>query len=318
MEKRSIYFNEELHKYTDELNNQYISTTTIISNYYEKFKTEELAEACARIGRNPSHPKYLKYKGKSKKQIIIEWDTIKNVACNKGNIKHNYFEEAIRKSTGYKLINNIFINDKIYTLDDVIGDRKIGLLSIEQFEAMGIKQRYPSIFNIIYDLTKLGYLIYAEIGVYDSKYLVSGLIDVILIKGNHFIIIDWKTNSAPIRFESGYFEKDNYGNRTEKWIDTNDNFYFPIDYISASIGNKYSMQVSGYVEMAELFGLIYDGSVLFHIRTLPNKGMISKINEIEEKEEVKQIKVIDFRNEFKKIKEHNFNLHHFEQINTLF
>ena len=149
MEKRKIYFNESIHKYTDDMGNPYISTTTLISNYYEKFKAEEIATACERIGKNPNHPKYLKYKGKSKKQLLYEWEQTKNIACEKGTNKHNYLETAIRSSTGYKLIDGQFINDRIYTLDDVIGDRKIGLLNIEYFESIGLKEKYPIIFNVI-------------------------------------------------------------------------------------------------------------------------------------------------------------------------
>ncbi len=317
MEKRNIFFNESIHKYTDNMGNPYISTTTLISNYYEKFKAEEIAKACEAIGRNPKHPKYLKYKNKSKKQLLYEWEQTKTIACEKGTNKHNYLEQAVRSSTGYKLIDSQFINDRIYTLDDVIGDRKIGLLNLEYFESIGLKEKYPIIFNTIYKLTQLGYLIYAEIGVYDSVNLVSGLVDIILIKNNDFIILDWKTNSAPIMFESGYFNKDNNGNLTSDFIYKQEYFSNPISYLSASTGHKYSLQLSGYANMAELFGFKYKGSILCHIRTL-KQGIINSINNVEN-EEVKLIEVLDLRNDFQKIKEHNFNLHHFEEPSyTLF
>ncbi len=311
MEKRRIYFNEELHSYTDELGNKYTSTTTLISNYYEKFKAIEIAEACERIGKNPRHPKYLKYKGKSKKQLLYEWDQTKDIACEKGTKKHNYFEDSIRSATGYKLINNQYINDRIYTLDDVIGDRKIGLINIEYFESKGIKEKYPIIFNVIHKLTQAGYLIYAEIGVYDPINLISGLIDVLLIRGNEFIILDWKTNAAPIMFESGYFDKDERGILTDKFITKVETFHDPISYIPASVGHKYSMQLSGYAEMTERFGFIYKGSILCHIRSI-EAGIIDKLNNVD-KEEVKLINVLDLRTEFKKIKEHHYNLNHMKE-----
>ena len=69
--------------------------------------------------------------------------------------------------------------------------------------------------------------------------------------------------------------------------------------------------------MAELFGFKYKGSILCHIRTL-KQGIINSINNVEN-EEVKLIEVLDLRNDFQKIKEHNFNLHHFEEPSyTLF
>ena len=55
-----MYFNEEEHKYTDDLGNGYISVTTLIGKYTQEFKKEEIAAACERIGKNPRHPKYQK------------------------------------------------------------------------------------------------------------------------------------------------------------------------------------------------------------------------------------------------------------------
>jgi hypothetical protein len=316
MEKRKLFFDEGQHKYTDELSNIYTSTTTLVGLYYEKFKSFDIAKACEAIGRNPRHPKYSKYKGKSQKEILHEWDVTRDAACDNGNIKHNYLEDIVKSSTGYKLLNNQFINDRIYTIDDIINDYKIGLLDIEYFESKGIKQRYPLIFDTIYKLTKLGYLIYSEIGVYDSNNHVSGLIDIFLKKGNEFIILDWKTNSMPITFETGYFEKDKFGKLTDNFISKEEWFYEPIGHIPSSVGHKYSMQLSGYAYMAELFGLKYNGSLLCHIRNI-DTGIISKINDTQ-KEEIKLIKVLDLRNEFKTIAQHNYNAKHYKVNATLF
>ena len=67
---RILYFNEEEHKYTDDLGNGYISVTTLIGKYTQEFKKEEIAAACERIGKNPRHPKYQKYKGKTKNKFF--------------------------------------------------------------------------------------------------------------------------------------------------------------------------------------------------------------------------------------------------------
>lgn len=317
MERRHLYFNEALHKYTDELGLVYTSTTTLISNYYEKFNGIEVARACAKIGRNPRHPKYLKYKGKSEKEILYEWEATGDFGRDRGNRKHNYLENAIRSSTGYKLIEGNFINDKIYTLDDVIGDRKIGLINIEFLESIGLKEKYPIIFNIIYKLTQSGFLIYAEIGVYDSDNLVSGLVDLLLIRGLEFIIVDWKTNSDPIMFNAGYFEKTNEGKRTLNFITKEEYFHEPISHLPTSVGHKYSLQVSGYANLIEGFGFKYKGSILCHIRTI-EEGVINKIQDIE-KEEIKLVNVLDLRQEFQRIKEHHYNKNHMQQVKlTLF
>lgn len=198
---RILYFNEEEHKYTDDLGNGYISVTTLIGKYTQEFKKEEIAAACERIGKNPRHPKYQKYKGKTKKQILWEWEQETIKACDKGTKKHNYLETAIKTCNGYKLNANGFINDRIYTIDDIVGSHKYGKLNLEYFVKTGIREKYPDIFSLIAALVTKGYHIYAEIGVYDSQNLVSGLIDILLIRDKEFIILDWKTNKAPIRFE---------------------------------------------------------------------------------------------------------------------
>lgn len=313
MEKRKLYFNEELHRYTDELNNVYTSTTTIIHKYYDEFKSKEVAAACERIGRNPSHPKYLKYKGKTVKQLLHEWEITKNTACDKGTNKHNFLETCIRASTNYKLIKGNYINDRIYTIDDILSDESVGRLKLDYFEEAGIKDRYPIIYNIIADLVKLGWKIYAEIGVYDSDNIISGLIDVLLVRDNEFIILDWKTNAQPIRFETGYFEKDNDGRTTDNFISKMDWFYAPIGHVPASVGHKYSLQLSGYANMVELFGLKHKCSILCQIREVTDKW--DQVTE-----EVNILNVVDLKYEFKLIKEHHYNQNHRLEtgIKTLF
>jgi hypothetical protein len=300
VEKRNIYFDEEQHKYTDNLGNPYTSVTTLISKYYEGFKAIEIAEACEHIGKNPKHPKYLKYKGKTVKQLLYEWEKNKDDACEKGTKKHNYFELAVRESTNYRKIKSNFQNNRIYTIDDIINDDTIGRIDIDFFEKKGIKENYPQIFNIIKELTDKGFLIYAEIGVYDSVNMICGLIDIILIRNKEFIILDWKTNSMPIRYEAGYFEKDDYGQITDNFINKDSYFYTPLNNIPASTGHKYSMQLSGYANMVESFGFKHLGSILTHIRDI-KFGLTTK-------EEVKLLNVLDLKNEFEIMKEHHHTL----------
>lgn len=266
---RTIFFNEELHKYTDDLNHAYTSVTTVIGKYTEDFKMDDIAAACERIGKNPNHPKYLKYAGKSKKQIIWEWQQINKEACDKGTIKHNFLETAIKESNGYKRNAKGFINDKIYTIDDIIAKHNYGKVNLKYFETKGVKEKYPKIYNILKDFVKLGYKIYAEIGVYDAKNLISGLIDVLLVKDNDFIILDWKTNKAPIRFESGYYDKDSLGKlKLDTFIKKDERFKYPLDDLEDSVGNHYTMQLSTYAYLVETFGFNCKGLILCHIRTI--------------------------------------------------
>lgn len=277
---RIIYFDEKQHKYTDELKNPYTSVTTVIGKYENKFDTVDVAKACARIGRNPNHPKYLRYKNKSVAQIIAEWDEIKDTACDNGSIKHNFLEQSIKIATGYNLnVGTTFINGRIYTIDDIIENPGFGELSLTWFKETGIADKYPIIYEDLCVLAKYGFRIYAEVGVYDSTYLISGLIDLFITDGTNFIIFDWKTNRADIRFENGYYEKDLQGNLTSNFIKGNKVMKSPLEYLQDSVGNHYSLQVSGYAWFAITRGLNYLGSVIYQIRE-DELGGLEKIDKI--------------------------------------
>jgi len=269
-----LYFNEKAHKYTDEFGNKYISATTLIGNYTNKFsdKEKDIAKACARIGKNPRHPKYLRYKDKSAKQILAEWKAIRDNACNIGNNKHSYLEHAVKDSNGFF---NVFKtkyntkdnngNVKLFTVEDLSNNINIGELNIDYFIDTGIKDKYPKIYEIIKLLVNDGWKIYSEIGVFDSSTLISGLIDILFIKDKDFIILDWKTNKDTIKFESGYWDKDNNG-KTTNYVFTDKRFKPPLDHLPQSVGNKYTLQLSLYDYLVELFGFNFVTNILCHIK----------------------------------------------------
>ena len=283
---RILSFDEELHKYTDDVNTPYTSTTTIIGKYYEKFdkKAKDIADACERIGKNPTHPKYERYRGKTAKQLLYEWEQETDRACKKGSKKHAFLENTIKSSNGYNINAKGFINGRIYTIDDIIRGHNYGKLSLKYFVDSGIADVYPTIYSIIKELTASGFRIYAEIGVYDVRFYVSGLIDILLVRGNEFIILDWKTNKAPLRFDSGYYEKNVDGTlNLNSWIAQDKFMYHPISHLHDSVGNHYTMQLSVYDYLVESFGFRCIGNILCHIRTIESSNII--VDE-EEKEEV--------------------------------
>lgn len=278
MSNRKIYFDEFHHKYTDDMGNAYTSVTTVIGNYYNHFESEKVAAACERIGRNPSHPKYLKYKGKSKEVILYEWGVIKDDACENGSKKHDFLETAIKKANGYKKYGDtIFINDRIYTVEDIRRHPDLGQIDLTTLIATGIAERYPKIYNDVVYLVNQGFKIYAEIGVYSYDHLISGLIDLMLVRGDQFIIFDWKTNKANIRFESGYYEKDIDNNLTDNFIPTRKYFKAPLHTLEDSVGNHYNMQISTYTVLAEMYGFRNLGNLLYQIRDV-GEGKLEKID----------------------------------------
>lgn len=261
-----IYFDERLHKYTDDRGNTYSSVTTIISKYYEQFETDKIALACERIGRNPAHPKYLKYKGKTADEIKLSWKDTSDTALANGSIKHDYLEDTIKKATKYRTIEGTdFIQDRLFTADDIIS-KEYGELDINWFIQSGIAFRYPKIYNAIVTLHHNGFKFYAEVGVYNIALLVSGKIDLLAVKDKQFIIIDWKTNKDDIRYESGYFEKDLDGVVTKNFIYTNKYMKYPLQFLADSTGVHYNLQVSGYAWLLEQFGFVNIGNLIYQIR----------------------------------------------------
>lgn len=283
----AIYFNEKLHRYTDEYNNTLTSVTTVIGKYVKPFDVEAVIKACVRIGRNPRHPKYEKYRGKTAKQIKAEWKKLTDDALENGTAKHNYLEIAIKSSNNYSRIEGNYINDRIYTVPNVIDDHTVGLITLNTLRDLELDVRYPTIYEVIRQFTEAGWRIHSEVGVFNIDLLVSGLIDLLLIKGNRFFILDWKTNKSPIMFESGYFEKDIYGNITDSYITDDKKLLYPLDHIPASVGHKYSLQLSTYAYLTEQFGLKLEGIILCHMRNVGAKEVVKLMQINYMKDEVK-------------------------------
>jgi hypothetical protein len=290
---RLIYLDKVLHKYTDDLKNVYISTTTQIGKYAKKFDTDAVALACEKIGRNPNHPKYLKYKGKSKETIIKEWDKTRDDSLVLGNDKHDYLETSIKSSNGYKKlkIDRLFKDGRLYTILDVMDKPKFGNLSIKDFEETKMIEKYPEIAKLILHLFDKGYLFYPEIAVYNYALLKTGLIDNLVLRSKDFYIVDWKTNRDDLVEQSGYFEKDLDGNVTTNFIVTDEYFSHPLSHLKASNYWKYALQLSDYANMCEQFGLTCKGLILCHLRR--NKDNIDSHVDIHQipylKNEVKQM-----------------------------
>ena len=294
---RKIFFDEIEHKYTDEYANVYTSMTTIMHDYIDSFKSKEVARACERIGRGQTvqginHPKYLKYKGKTAKQLLKEWDKTSTDACAKGNVKHNWLEDIMVTVTGFINSSKKYKGNRKYTIQDIINDHDFGRISIDDFEKSDLKDRYPEIYNIILQLHYQGYSFYAEIAVFDVDRLVSGLVDLLAVhhESKTFIIIDWKTNRNPIVFEAGYFDKDENNRITNNFIQTHKTFSPPIDSIPDSVGHRYSMQLSGYAAMIELYGFKHNGSIICHIG-------LSDVNDDDSPELVKLVAAVDLKGE---------------------
>lgn len=291
-----IYFDERLHKYTDDKGNTYTSMTTIIDKYYEHFDADKVAIACERIGRNPAHPKYPIYKGMTAEMIKAKWKKVSDDALINGSKKHDYLEDIVKRATGYKTFDGTdLITDRLYTPDDIISG-EYGELNIDWFNYVGISVRYPVIYQAIITLHNAGFKFYSELGVYHLDLLVSGMIDLVAVKDKQFIIIDWKTNKDDIKFDAGYFEKDINGKTTDNFIYTNKYMLYPIHFLTDSTGTHYNLQVSGYAWLLEQFGFEYLGCIIYQIRE--TDGFVERVD---------KILLNDYRHHSELMMKHHFN-----------
>ena len=274
MEKTTIYFEPVKHKYTNEVGNLYISATTIIGKYEIKFdeKQNQIARACARIGKNRNHPKYSKYAGMSASQILAKWKLAGDKGRAIGNEKHDYLEVSVKESSGfYSIFGNktkpigTSTTVSLYTIEDVINNPESGVLDLDYFVGTGVKERYPAIFNILQSFVNDGWRVYSEVAVFHNGFLISGLIDILLIKDKSFVILDWKTNKDTVVYEGGYWERDN-NDVTTTYKFTDDCFKYPLHKLPLSTGNKYALQLSLYAHLVEQFGLTHVSNILCHIR----------------------------------------------------
>ena len=257
IQERYIFFDEPTHKYTDQYGNNYTSVSTCVHKFVPAFKRDYWAKKKAAEF------------GTSENSIKAQWKHVNEHSVNNGNKKHNALETAIKSTSKFhKAVNIININNVIrcYSVFDLVANSEIGEMSLEAFYNK-IGHKYPLIYRTIEYYVSKGYKIYSEINVYDPINLISGTIDVLLVKGTNFIIIDWKTNRNEIKFESGYYKKDKETNElTDQWIRSRQYMLYPIDNLENCTGTHYTLQLSMYARLVELFGYTPQLILLFHIR----------------------------------------------------
>ena len=237
-----LYFDEGPHKYTDSNGNEYISVTTIIGNYVSKFDAKYWAR------------KKAKEQGVSEKEILRQWDRIKNEACDRGNVTHNGIEDAIKDVSKFKeAIQYLQQTDgRCITLAD-IPNLTPTPLDIEKFKE-ATDNKYSEIYRVFEFYIERGYTIYSEIGVFDPYLLLSGTIDIFCYRPTDFVILDWKTNRGGLQFESGYFKKDKTtipNQLTNEWVRKSDKMLPPLNHLPECNGSHYTMQLSIYARLAE-------------------------------------------------------------------
>lgn len=255
-----LVFDELQHKYTDTLGNGYISTTTILHNYQPKFdKSYWLRKKSKELGI-------------SEKKLEQQWDTIKDEACERGSNTHNGLEDGIKGGSQFKKAIQYLEtrqSGEMITVADIptiLGNYR--LLDLSEFIEL-TENKYPQIYEVFQRYTDNGYQIYAEIGTFLIDFLVSGTIDVLLLREDKFVIGDWKTNRGGLKFEAGYFKKDKSqkpAQTTDIWVPKQDFLLPPVNNLPNCNGSVYNLQLSMYAFMVELIlGIPCIGMWLCHI-----------------------------------------------------
>lgn len=255
-----LVFDEPQHKYTDTLGNGYISTTTILHNYQPKFdKSYWLRKKSKELGI-------------SEKKLEQQWDTIKDEACERGSNTHNGLEDGIKGGSQFKKAIQYLEtrqSGEMITVADIptiLGNYR--LLDLSEFIKL-TENKYPQIYEVFQRYTDNGYQIYAEIGTFLIDFLVSGTIDVLLLREDKFVIGDWKTNRGGLKFEAGYFKKDKSqkpAQTTDIWVPKQDFLLPPVNNLPNCNGSVYNLQLSMYAFMVELIlGIPCIGMWLCHI-----------------------------------------------------
>ena len=255
-----LVFDEPQHKYTDTLGNGYISTTTILHNYQPKFdKSYWLRKKSKELGI-------------SEKKLEQQWDTIKDEACERGSNTHNGLEDGINGLSQFKKDIQYLVarqTGEMITVADIptiLGNYR--LLDLSEFIEL-TENKYPQIYEVFQRYTTNGYQIYAEIGTFLIDFLVSGTIDVLLLREDKFVIGDWKTNRGGLKFEAGYFKKDKSqkpAQTTDIWVPKQDFLLPPVNNLPNCNGSVYNLQLSMYAFMVELIlGIPCIGMWLCHI-----------------------------------------------------
>lgn len=254
-----LYFEEEGHKYTDTLGNNYTSVTTLIhDNYVPEFDKKYWLH------------KKAKELGISEKLLAKQWQDITNEACTRGTATHNGIEDAIKDVSMFK--NAIQYLNKIETGRCVtvadIPNFKAKPLDVEKFKE-ATNNKYPEIYRVFEYYTNYGYTIYSEIGAYLIDYLISGTIDILCIRDSDFVILDWKTNRNGLQFTSGYYKKDKScvpAQLTNEYVEKREYMLPPLQLLPNCNGSHYTMQLSMYARMVELIlGIPCTGLGLCHI-----------------------------------------------------
>lgn len=297
MEERKIQlsFNPKLHRYTDETGLVYTSVTTVIGQYKEPFNTRYWSmyttlknagfkvrpdSACEGIWVNNKFRSLDSlYKNPVSsyevETLVKKWEVMTKAACDRGNVVHDFLEDNINLS---KDDDEGTTNDIIKPILSISNSLNTGLDLVvlktqHDLDKTGIEAKYPVIYKRLKDYITIGCVLFAEKKIYSTTYQIAGMIDVLIVNlhTKRFAILDWKTNKDVMMFKSGYFKKVKVGNefiKGDEYVMTGKTLLYPLNDVEDCKGMIYTLQLSLYAYIMELWGykLVEQGLEIFHIR----------------------------------------------------
>jgi hypothetical protein len=292
-DSRTIYFDEALHKYTDELGNNYTSVTQLIGSVKPEFDREYwlVYKALERIFQVKIFPEIKKQQFKIAgttltmkeaksiiakdgiKEVADDWEKAKVLGCETGTKEHNYLEDSI----------NGFYRDETETEETKKNKNNVRfknkIVDVDSLKDSKLKETHPTIYSGLIDYVNQGWTIYCEYRIYSPIHLIAGTIDILLIRGKNFIILDWKTNKDELLFNSGYYKKEfkevdgkQVKVKTDNFVYNDDKFLKPLDNIPLCKGNEYTLQLNIYKTLVEMWGYTCVKLILCHIKQRTDKN----------------------------------------------
>ena len=108
-----------------------------------------------------------------------------------------------------------------------------------------------------------------EVILYHPEYMVAGTADLVCISIDEqgrkcFKIYDWKTNNEEIKFEAGYFKKEN-GVKTDVFVKKDERLLGPLSHLQNCKGVRYALQISIYALIMEDWGMHFENGKIIQI-----------------------------------------------------
>lgn len=285
----NLSFEPNAHKYSDDEGQVYTPVTTLIDKYKEPFNKRYWSMYTtlrdAGYGVRPTNGlqsivvdnQYRSLDSLYSNPInchevnllVDKWKKITKIACDRGNDIHDYLEDSVNISKGDDGSTNKEITPQLNKA--LNNEGLIVIATVHDLDKTNLIITFPKIYYRLLKYINMGCILYAEKRIYSTTYLIAGTIDVLIIKGKQFAILDWKTNKDIMLFKSGYFKKAKVNNtwvKTTKWIDKKKYLFAPLSNIEDCKGMLYTLQLSLYAYIMELWGyrLVADGLEIFHMR----------------------------------------------------